>query len=268
MAYAIPENLKEEVDNMPDPIVKRKMVLTFLEHYANSLALFIQENGYDLRQFEALNEIASDEPGNTLLRDSWWKDVIGKNPENGDEYYIDVLKIVKKAFPNTEIIYNEYNEYISYKTDRIVEIIENIRRVEERDGISLLDGIGLQAHYKDYIPELSRSLTPRDILESAVKIQEACKEKGIYITEYDFIDYKKNGNKELLEQVFIDTYSTISKGFIIWGNSDSLTWYHCVDKNGISRNAQIIDSNGKPKAIYNQFKELFYDKKVETHYEI
>ena len=35
---AIPENLKEEVDNMPDPIVKRKMVLTFLEHYANSLA--------------------------------------------------------------------------------------------------------------------------------------------------------------------------------------------------------------------------------------
>ena len=265
---AIPENLKAEIDNMPDPMVKRKMALTFLEHYAFSLALFIQENGYDLRQFEALNEIASDIPGNTILRDSWWKDVIGNNPENGDEYFIDVLKIVKRAFPDTEIIYNEYNEYLGYKVDKITAIIEQIKKVEERDGISLLDGIGLQAHYKDYIQELKRPLTSRDILESATKIQEACGEKGIYITEYDFLDYEKNGNKEKIEQAFIDIYSTISNGFIIWGNSDSLTWYHCVDKNGISRNPQIIDSKGKPKDIYKQFREFFYNKKIGTHYKL
>ena len=44
----------------------------------------------------------------------------------------------------------------------------------------------------------------------------------------------------------------------MWGNSDSLTWYHCVDEHGNSRNAQIIDSNGKPKEIYEQYKKAFY----------
>ena len=71
-------------------------------------------------------------------------------------------------------------------------------------------------------------------------------------------DFEKNGNKELLELAIIDAYSEIADGFIIWGNSDSLTWYHCVDKEGNSRNAQIIDSNGIPKDIYYQYRDAFY----------
>lgn len=255
---AVPENLRKEIDGISDPSLKRKMALAFLQNYSSSLANFMKENGYNLRQLEALNEIASDEPGENTLRNSWWKDVIGNNPENGDAYFIDVLKIVKKNFPDTEIIYNEYNEFISDKTDRIVDIIEQVKAVEEREGITILDGIGLQAHYSDYIKGPNRTLTQKDILESAVKLQNACGEKGIYITEYDFINFEKNGNKEKLEQAFIESYSKISNGFIMWGNSDSLTWYHCVDEHGNSRNAQIIDSNGKPKEIYEQYKKAFY----------
>ena len=266
---AIPENLRNEIDGVSDPILKRKMALEFLQNYASNLLNFMQENGYDLRQLEALNEIASDEPGENTLRDSWWKDVIGNNPENGDAYFIDVLKIVKRNFPDTEIIYNEYNEFISDKTDRIVDIIEQVKKVEERDGITILDGIGLQAHYSDYIKGPNRPLTQKDILESAVKLQKACGEKGIYITEYDFIDFEKNGNKERLEQAFIDSYGQISNGFIMWGNSDSLTWYHCIDENGNSRNAQIIDADGKPKEIYEQYREAFYlGRRQEQDYTI
>ena len=266
---AIPENLRNEIDGVSDPILKRKMALEFLQNYASNLLNFMQENGYDLRQLEALNEIASDEPGENTLRDSWWKDVIGNNPENGDAYFIDVLKIVKRNFPDTEIIYNEYNEFISDKTDRIVDIIEQVKKVEERDGITILDGIGLQAHYSDYIKGPNRPLTQKDILESAVKLQKACGEKGIYITEYDFIDFEKNGNKEQLEQAFIDSYGQISNGFIMWGNSDSLTWYHCIDENGNSRNAQIIDADGKPKEIYEQYREAFYlGRRQEQDYTI
>ena len=266
---AVPENLRNEIDGVQDPILKRKMALAFLQNYANSLANFMKENGYDLRQLEALNEIASDEPGENTLRDSWWKDVIGNNPENGDAYFIDVLKIVKRNFPDTEIIYNEYNEFISDKTDRIVDIIEQVKKVEERDGITILDGIGLQAHYSDYINGPNRPLTQRDIFESAVKLQKACEKKGIYITEYDFIDFEKNGNKEQLEQAFIESYGQISNGFIMWGNSDSLTWYHCIDENGNSRNAQIIDADGEPKEIYEQYREAFYlGRRQEQDYTI
>lgn len=266
---AVPENLRNEIDGVQDPILKRKMALAFLQNYASSLANFMKENGYDLRQLEALNEIASDEPGENTLRDSWWKDVIGNNPENGDAYFIDVLKIVKRNFPDTEIIYNEYNEFISDKTDRIVDIIEQVKKVEEREGITILDGIGLQAHYSDYINGANRPLTQKDIFESAVKLKKACGEKGIYITEYDFIDFEKNGNKERLEQAFIDSYGQISNGFIMWGNSDSLTWYHCIDENGNSRNAQIIDADGKPKEIYEQYREAFYlGRRQEQDYTI
>lgn len=262
---AVPENLRAEIDNVSDPSLKRKMALEFLKNYAASLSEFMKENGYELRQLEALNEIASDEPGKGVLRDSWWKDVIGNNPENGDSYFIDVLKIVREAFPDTEIIYNEYNEYISDKTDRIVDIIEQVKSVEQRDGITLLDGIGLQAHYTDYLRGPNRPLKPKDIIKSAKKLQRACGTKGIYITEYDFLDFEKNGNKERLEQTFVDTYSKIANGFIMWGNSDSLTWYHCVDENGNSRNAQIIDSEGRPKEIYKQYRDAFYaDRKKEN----
>ena len=35
------------------------MALAFLQNYSSSLANFMKENGYNLRQLEALNEIAS-----------------------------------------------------------------------------------------------------------------------------------------------------------------------------------------------------------------
>lgn len=49
---------------------------------------------------DALNEISENEH-NYLYRESFWKNAIGKNPLNGDEYFIDVLKIIKKYFPKT-----------------------------------------------------------------------------------------------------------------------------------------------------------------------
>jgi endo-1,4-beta-xylanase len=260
---AIPENLKNEIDSVSNPVLKRKMALAFIENYACGLSNFMKENDYDLRQVEALNEIASDSNGEGVLRNSWWKNVIGKNQETGDEYFIDVLKIVRNYFPKTEIIYNEYNEFVNDKTDRIIDIVEQVKKVEQRDGVTLLNGIGLQAHYVDYLRESNRPLTTKDIVNSAAKLQEACDEKKIYITEYDFLNFQKNGNKEQLEQAFMDSYLKISNGFIIWGNSDSLTWHHCVDKNGKSRNAQIINSNGEPKPIYARYREEFFPKKEE-----
>ena len=256
---AIPNNLKSEVDNVADPSLRRKMVLGFLDDYASKLAGFMKENDYDLRQLEALNEIAhDDDPRKATLRDSWWKDAIGENPENGDSYYVDVLKIVRKNFPNTELIYNEYNEFIDWKADRIVDILEEIKHAENRDGTKLLDGIGLQAHYSDFIKGPNIFLTEEDIKKTAGKIQRACGDKKIYITEYDFVDILKNGSKERLEKAFIETYSKIANGFMMWGNSDALTWYRCTDDEGNSMNAQIIDSNGKPKEIYKTIKDAFY----------
>ena len=251
---AIPENLKKAIDSVSDPSLKRKMALSFLRDYASHLSKFINENGYDLKEIEVLNEIASDQQDSTILRDSWWKDVIGKNPENGDEYFIDVLKIVRENFPNTELTYNDYNEYLPYKCDKICSIVKYIQQIEARDNIRLLNGLGLQAHYTDFIPDLNIPLTTDMIEQSALKFMQL--RLPIYISEFDFntIKNRKNPTKDQeLKHAFIKYYAAIASGFNMWGNSDHLTWGYTVDRNtGEFRNSHMIDVNGIPKEIYYQ----------------
>ncbi len=251
---AIPENLKKAIDSTTDPLLKRNMALSFLKDYASHLSNFINENGYDLKQIEVLNEIASDKPDNNILRDSWWKDVIGKNPTNGDEYFIDVLKIVKEKFSNVELTYNDYNEYLPYKCDKMCAIVKYIKDIEERDKTKLLDGLGVQAHYTDYSKDLDSPLTVDMIEQSALKFMKLG--IPIYVSEFDYntIANKNNPAKDQeLKQAFIKYYVGIAHGFNAWGNSDNLTWGYTVDKKtGKFRNSHMIDVNGVPKEIYQQ----------------
>ncbi len=248
---AIPENLKQSINKVYDPQLKREMALSFLKDYAINLSNFINQNGYDLNQIDVLNEIASDEINMGILRDSWWKDVIGKNPTNGDEYFIDVLKIVREQFPNVNLIYNDYNEYLPYKCENICKIINYIKKIETRDGIKLLDGLGLQAHYFDYIKKLDMPLSVNMIKETSIKYAQL--DMPLYITEFDF-NIIANQNANQLKQAFINNYVNIVDGFNMWGNSDNLTWGHTM-LNGQFLNSHAIDANGKPKEIYYHIME-------------
>ena len=259
---AIPENLKEAIDRVSDPLLKRKMALSFLKDYASNLATFIRANGYDLKEIEVLNEIASDKPDDSILRDSWWKDVIGKNPENGDEYFIDVLKIVREEFPYTELTYNDYNEYLPHKCDKMCSIVRYIQSIEARDKRSLLNGLGLQAHYTDYIEDMNMPLTVDMIEQSALKFMRL--NIPICVSEFDYNTIKNRNNQvrdEELKQAFIKYYVGISSGFNMWGNSDHLTWLYTVEKDprtglpNAFRNSHMIDADGVPKEIYYQVRE-------------
>lgn len=251
---AIPENLKKSIDSINDPSLKRNMALSFLKDYASHLAKFIKENSYNVKQIEVLNEIASDKPDNNILRNSWWKEVIGKNPTNGDEYFIDILKIVRESFPNTELTYNDYNEYIPYKCEKICAIVKYIKQIEKRDQIKILDGLCLQSHYTDYIKNLNTPLTTYMIEQTALKFMKL--RLPIYISEFDYntIVNKNYPEKDQeLKQAFIKYYVGIAHGVNVWGNSDNLTWGHTVDKKtGEFLNSHVIDANGVPKEIYKQ----------------
>lgn len=240
---AVPENLRIEVDRVSEHSKKREMVLSFLNDYASKLSAFMVTNKYDLRQLEGLNEIANDEmPLDDIkgkegdpLRLSWWREVLG------NQYYLDTLKILKRNFPNTEIIYNEYNEFLPYKTDRIVKIMETIKAEEERcrDKFpnGFCDGLGLQGHLTDlhYDKKSERliDITQDCIVESAVKLQNTCqspiKEKKLYITESDCQNMKHDGSNVEIEKSYIEIFSKIANGYIVWGNSDALTWSRMFD---------------------------------------
>ena len=114
-----------------------EQIYKFLDVYIEELSKRYSDIFYSI---DVLNEIASDTP-DVVLRDSRWKDKLG------DDYYINILRMAKKHFPNTDLYYNEYGEERPEKRKNIIEIIKRIQEVEERERITLLDGIGIQSHY-------------------------------------------------------------------------------------------------------------------------
>ncbi len=250
---SIPENLKNEIDNIDNlnlskeekEELKRNATLKFIEYYAFKLSSFFKENKYPIILMDALNEIAENE-NDYLYRKSFWKNAIGKNPTNGDEYFIDVLKILKKYFPKIDLIYNEYNEYNIKKCNKICKIIRYIKKIEKRDNIKLIDGLGLQSHYLEKI-SYNKKLSINDIIKTSKKYKKL--NISLYCTEFDFICNDER-ERQIIMNTFIKQYKDCLKGFVTWGNSDNLTWNHCIDNNGNNLNAHIIDSNGMYKKEY------------------
>lgn len=257
---SIPENLKNEIDNIDNlnlskgekEALKRNATLKFIDYYAYKLSSFFKNNKYPIILMDALNEIAENE-NDYLYRKSFWKNAIGKNPTNGDEYIIDVLKILKKHFPNIDLIYNEYNEYNIKKCNKICEIIQYIKKIEKRDNIKLIDGLGLQSHYLEKI-SYNKRLSVKDIIKTSKKYKRL--NIPLYCTEFDFICNDKR-KKQIIINSFIKQYKDYLKGFVTWGNNDNLTWHHCIDNNGNNLNAHIIDSNGIYKNEYLHLINIF-----------
>ena len=194
---------------------------------------------------DALNEICENKY-DYLYRKSFWNNAIGKNPANDDEYFIDVLKILKKYFPQTDLVYNEYNEYNIKKCNKICKIIRYIKKIEKRDNIKLIDGLGLQSHYLEKI-SYNIKLPVKDIIKTSKKYKQL--NIPLYCTEFDFI-CNDESKKQIIINTFIKQYKDHLKGFVTWGNSDSLTWHHCIDDNGNYLNAHIINHNGIYKKEY------------------
>lgn len=257
---SIPENLKNEIDDIDNlnlskeetEILKRNATLKFIDYYASKLSSFFKDNKYPIVLMDALNEIAENE-NDYLYRKSFWKNAIGKNPTNGDEYFIDVLKILKKYFPKTDLIYNEYNEYKIKKCNKICKIIRYIKKIERRDNIKLIDGLGLQSHYSEKI-SYNKKLSINDIIKTSKKYKKL--NIPLYCTEFDFICNDKK-ERQIVMNTFIKQYKDYIKGFVTWGNNDNLTWHHCIDNNGNNLNAHIIDSNGIYKKEYIQLINTF-----------
>lgn len=255
MYNSIPENLEEIILKI-DSSKRRKFLLDFIDDYVKRLADFIYTNHYKLEQIDALNEICNLDNEGDILRNDFWNKYIGNNPSNNDPYYIDILKIVRKYFKDTNLIYNENDEYLDFVSKRIVNIVNNIQSVEKRDNCHLLDGLGLQSHYSEFINYYGRELDVSDIyLPMARFVKLNIK---LYRTEFDFklMDENVSNNKyKILDVLYeVDKMAHV-KGFIAWGNSDNLTWSF-GDENAVS----IVNASGKPKREYYQFLNMYGHK--------
>ncbi len=182
---------------------------TFLDTYMSKLN---ERYGDVLYAVDVLNEIASDNPGE-VLRDSKWREKLG------DDYFIRVLEIAKKNFPNIPLYYNEYKEQEPDKLDNILKIIDRIKEVEREKGITLLDGIGLQAHYDRDTPDENIKRAFEEYSKTGKKLS---------VTELDVTNM--GGERVDLEtnRVFrtvLDCASSYGLDLINnWGVSSNISW--------------------------------------------
>ena len=253
---AFPDNLKQVLIGK-SPEEARQITLSFLDSYMSHVATWATEKGYDFTQIDVLNEIAYDQAEgvapqteNPELRDSNWSRAIGKNPMTGDPYYIDVLKMARKHFPSSQLLYNEFNEYHADKCTSMCKIIEQVKVSEAREGISLLDGIGLQSHYSEYNSSQKRPTQPADVYSSMAKLTQTG--KPLYRTEYDFVQTSPDdSNKQQIVNAIQESDQKCGvKGFIGWGNSDSISWLP-------NQKASTVKSNGDSKEEYEHYANNF-----------
>lgn len=225
----------------------REEIIEFLDKYFEKLAERYKDVFYAI---DVLNEIASDQGG--ILRESPWKDKLG------DYYYIEVLKLARKHFPKTQLIYNEYGEEREEKLPIIVTIVEKIKEAEQQLGYSLIDGIGLQSHYSQYTQDEDINRAYKELSKTGKKLQVS----EIDVKEYVLpgenstsADLKTPLNYEI-NRVFRTVFGTaLSYGvelFNMWGVSRNISWYSGVVNTFLNQNMEISSYLNQAISIYSQ----------------
>lgn len=254
---SIPENLQSEIEALPSD-QQRGALLTFINNYFYNISKYLKDNNYKLRQIDVLNEIVSDDDNKELLRNSFFKRILGNNPENGDNYYIDILRMARSYFPDVEFIYNEYNEFNPKKADRICSVIKDIKDKSIRDGINYIDGLGLQTHIAPYTSASKATrmeVTPLLIYETMNKYNSL----GIplYRTEIDSMEFEdKSRVNSLFESVRQSDKVSNVFGICLYGNSEALGWRNS------SSDGHFIKKDGTPKEIFSFYKVLMNNRKA------
>ena len=84
------------------------MTLSFLRDYSSKLSAFIKEKGYDIRQIEALNEIASDNLISPEIINNLKKELLVlENESQNDTIQETIIKRNKRIIEIKEILKND-----------------------------------------------------------------------------------------------------------------------------------------------------------------
>lgn len=149
---------------------------------------------------------------NLIRKDFWYKTL-------GEDYYIEVYKIAREVFgPNIKLFYNDNNEGNSQKQKAYLNILNKLKKEEEKTNLKLIDGFGMQSHYwgdetedKNYMNNIYSFYTKLGL--------------DIQITEFDVSNHS---TKEIQNRIFNDFISVIGDynidTFTMWGLNDTVSW--------------------------------------------
>ena len=243
---AEPYQIKELAKSDLSPEIKNKMAQDFLYGYMQSFYQNIKDNGIQMESIDILNEIANDEQSEDFLRKSSWRDLMG------DTYYIDVLKMAKQIFPSeVKLMYNDFNEFIPEKRKNILKVIDSIKKVENEEGIQLVDAIGLQCHlygqaldYEKAFDEIS-NITKTGLFQQEVRITE------LDSAPCNNPEWQQGQMKQVLQVAKSHGVTNIG----CWNATEQFS-----DSIDNSKNSGLIDINGNKSQLANKVIDVYSDK--------
>lgn len=221
-------------------LVDRDTMLTRMETYIKQVFEQLDKLGYSdiFYAYDIVNEAIMEDGS---YRDSLWKQIIG------DDYIWYAFSYADHYAPERiKLYYNDYNE--QYKTNYIIKLTKSL--VDE-SGISLIDGIGCQAHLfteesiDKYIETLKAfSTTGLDVQITELDVSLGTWQNVLEATEENL---KTQGQfyYELLNRIIQENKkgTTNVSGITFWGFADNLSWRN-------DRSPLLFDSNLEPKYSY------------------
>ena len=146
-----------------------------------------------------------------------------------------------------KLFYNDNNEGNKAKQQTYETVIRTIRQYEQKHGVRLIDGLGMQCHFwgseqedKGMIEEMFRWYT-----NLGVELQ---------ITEFDVSNHSNKTIQEAIFNNFVEVASRYGiEVFTTWGLNDIVSWYG-------EDEASLIDANGDFKSFTQKYIEAFSHK--------
>lgn len=211
----------------------------FLDKYFETISNRYKDTFYAV---DVINEIAApidslEYKNNEYLRKSKWRDKLG------DSYYIEVLKLARKHFKNSELIYNEYDETDSKKHQFMLKIVDNIKKEEMFYDEKLLDTVGFQAHYNEKTLDKRIKSPYKDFINRNLNITVS----EVDVSTKNNYDNKYNvGANRVFRTVLDSCVSNKVTTITSWGPGCGFSW----KKNKV---VTFLNSNGK---VNRNFKKI------------
>lgn len=218
----------------------RDKTLKFLEEYLKAIQIWARSKNYHFKQIDAINKVLDE---NNKVNISWEKAL------NKKTYYIDILKMIRSYFYNSELIYTESNEYIEAKAQEIVKLIEHINDIELFDEIKLIDGIDLELHYKKFDQNLERTISEDDIFKSMIILSSI--DMPLYRTEKHYQRKRVclEQDKFVNAMIIADRICNV-RGITICNNIESDT-----------KPILLLDKQGNKNREYDQYANIYSKKR-------
>lgn len=195
----------------------------------------------DVYCWDVVNEAISDDAANTYRTKSPWYEIY-----KGPEFIRDAFAFAREANPKVKLFYNDYNVVQSPKRARIVNMLNELKLVED----GLIDGIGMQAHWHVDWPSASD-------IETTIKTF-ADMGLTVHITELDIKAGAEDAPKlaQRYKEIFevLRKYKDSIESVTFWGIADDHTWL--TDFHKFTNYPFVFDVDHNPKQAYFEIRDF------------